>query len=39
MFFIVDTFVKVLLFEIGVNISTFILPIVLHAYFGVPYIN
>ena len=39
MYFIVDTFVKVLCFEIGVYISTFILPIIMHACFGVPYIN
>lgn len=39
MHFFIDTFVKVVCFEIGVNLSTFVLPIVLHAYFGVPYIN
>lgn len=39
MFFIVDTFVKVLCFEIGLNIGTFVLPIIMHACFGMPYIN
>jgi len=39
MYFIVDTFVKVVCFEIGVCISMFILPIIMHACFAVPYIN
>ena len=39
MYFIVDTFVKVVCFEIGVYLGTFILPIMMHSCFGVPYIN
>jgi len=39
MYYIVDTFVRVVCFEIGVCFGTFILPIILHSCFGMPYIN
>lgn len=39
MYLIVDTFVKVVCFEIGYYFGIFVLPIVMHACFGVPYIN
>jgi hypothetical protein len=39
MFFIVDTFVKALFFEIGTCFGIFVLPIIMHACFGMPYIN
>ena len=39
MYFIVDTFVKVVCFEIGACFGIFILPIMMHSCFGAPYIN
>ena len=39
MFFIVDTIMKALIFEVGFYFGMFIAPIFIHAYFGVPYIN
>jgi hypothetical protein len=39
MYFIVDTFVKVVCFEIGVYFSMFVMPIMMHSCFGAPYIN
>jgi hypothetical protein len=39
MYSIVETFIRVVCFEIGYCFSMFVLPIILHAYFGVPYIN
>ncbi len=39
MYFMLDTFVRVVCFEIGVCFGTFVLPIILHSCFGMPYIN
>lgn len=39
MYFIGDTLVKAICFEIGVYFGTFVLPIILHSCLGVPYFN
>jgi len=39
MYCIIDTFTRVVCFELGLCFGTFIAPILLHACFGVPYLN
>jgi hypothetical protein len=39
MYFIVDTLVKAICFEIGMCFSIFVLPIIMHSCLGVPYLN